>query len=747
MATQPQSSTRLAFGPFQVNVANGELFKHGVRVRLPGQPFQILLLLLDRPGTVVTREELRDQIWGGETFVDFEHSLNVAMNKLRRALGDSAENPRYIETVPGRGYRFIGSMQTLSDAGAVPEVTPIPTLVAVPAASKRSRWRTAAVGLGLVAIVAGVRGLLRPWNTTPEMRVQQLTTNAAENPVWHAVISPDGKYLAYGDLAGIQVRLMATGETHLLPRPRILRAGDAWFPAAWFPDGTRILATSITSTAVNAWKVSVIGGTAIAVRDNAVVQSVSPDGSLVAFVTSAHMGSGENEINRRLIWNSEIWTMGPDGENARKVMSGDNLTYFGSVRWSPDGRRIAYQKYRFANGEAVKYTIETCDRTGGAPTTVLSTQHYSGPSLDHIFPEDFCWLADGRIVYAVREEPPNSRDSNLWEVAVDTQSGTPRTRPRRITRLAGFHMEGLSVAADTKRLLFESSTDQSHIYVGELAADGTLGVPRRLTPDERYNTPYGWTADSKAVIFRSDRTGTFLLYKQGLDQYVPEMIPTGAGSPSFVRVSPDGAGVIYPVLSNVPGESRLMRVPLAGGAPQVIFERTRVLNFSCSHRSDSLCVLAESTPDGNEYVFSGFNPASAARHELFRLARNPLNWNVSPDGSRIAVIGDDAQGRIEIRSLTGQVEFTVEPRGWPHPFTVDWSADGKTLFVSHPGLTDDPSGPIGATVLHVNLDGHVQPLWETRGGRYAWAIPSPDGKYLAIRGATTGRNAWLIDNF
>lgn len=746
MATQPQSSTRLAFGPFHVDTSAGELLKSGVRVRLPGQPFQILVLLLDHAGSVVTREQLRDQIWGGETFVDFEHSLNVAMNKLRRALGESAENPRYIETVPGRGYRFIGSIQVLSHLGAAPDVRPMPSLVTTPSATQQDGRLTTAAVLVLIAIAA-VWWILHARHATPEMRVQQLTTNAAENPVWHAVISPDGKYLAYGDLAGIQVRLIATGETHLLPKPRVLSAGDAWFPAAWFPDGTRILATSITSTAVSAWKVSVIGGAATAVRDNALVQAVSPDGSYIAFVTSAHMSSSQNEINRRLIWNSEIWIMGPDGENAQRVVSGDHLTYFGSVRWSPDGRRIAYQKYRFASGESVNYTIEICERNGGTPSVVLSSQHYTGPSLDHIFPEDFCWLSDDRIVYAVREEPPNSRDSNLWEVAVDTQSGTLRTQPRRITNLTGFHMEGLSVAADTKRLLFESSTDQSHVYVGQLEADGTLGSPRRLTSDERYNTPYAWTSDSKAVIFRSDRTGTFLLYKQALDQNVPEIIPTGGGSPAFVRVSPDGAWVIYPVLSNVSGESRLMRAPLAGGPPQVIFERTRVLNFSCSHRSDSLCVFAESTPDGKEFVFSGFDPASAARHELFRTARNPLNWTMSPDGSRIAIIGDDAQGRIEIRSLTGRIESRVEARGWPHPFTIDWAADGNSLFVSHPGLMDDPSGPIGATVLHVNFDGRVQPLWETRGGRYAWAIPSPDGRYLAIRGATTGRNAWLIDNF
>jgi DNA-binding winged helix-turn-helix (wHTH) protein/tetratricopeptide (TPR) repeat protein len=117
MATQPQSTARLVFGPFELNVAAGELLKSGVRIRLPGQPFQILLLLLGHPGDVVTREQLREQIWRDGTFVDFEHGLNVAMNKLRRTLGDSAERPRYIETVPGLGYRFLGTVQNLGVSG------------------------------------------------------------------------------------------------------------------------------------------------------------------------------------------------------------------------------------------------------------------------------------------------------------------------------------------------------------------------------------------------------------------------------------------------------------------------------------------------------------------------------------------------------------------------------------------------------------------------------------------------------
>ena len=99
------------FGVFEVNFQSGELRKHGLLIRVPGQPFKILALLLERPGEVVTRDELRRSLWSAETFVDFEHSLNSAIKKLREALGDSAENPRYIETLPRVGYRFIAPVQ------------------------------------------------------------------------------------------------------------------------------------------------------------------------------------------------------------------------------------------------------------------------------------------------------------------------------------------------------------------------------------------------------------------------------------------------------------------------------------------------------------------------------------------------------------------------------------------------------------------------------------------------------------
>src|SRR5216110_779725 len=114
MALEAQASAILRFGVFEVDVRAGEVHKQGARIKLQERPFHVLTVLLQRPGEVVTREELRSQNWPADTFVDFDNSLNTAINKLREALGDSADNPRFIETLPRRGYRLLAGMDELN---------------------------------------------------------------------------------------------------------------------------------------------------------------------------------------------------------------------------------------------------------------------------------------------------------------------------------------------------------------------------------------------------------------------------------------------------------------------------------------------------------------------------------------------------------------------------------------------------------------------------------------------------------
>jgi cholera toxin transcriptional activator len=142
------------FGAFAADLAAGELRKNGVRIRLQEQPFQVLALLLERPSEVVTREDLRQKLWPADTFVDFDHSLNTAVNKVREALGDSASSPRYVETLARRGYRFVAAVEQ------DPEVDPV-TVPGNPAEPVGSLHRDLAVPPVNRALIRGLFGLIQ----------------------------------------------------------------------------------------------------------------------------------------------------------------------------------------------------------------------------------------------------------------------------------------------------------------------------------------------------------------------------------------------------------------------------------------------------------------------------------------------------------------------------------------------------------------------------------------------------------
>jgi len=168
-------SCPIHFDDFQVNLRTGELRKNGNKVKLEGQPYQILALLLARPGELVTREELEQKLWAPGTFVDFEHSINAAVKRLREALGDSADSPQFIETLPRRGYRFICPV----------DGTAIATGVSRPAAWWRARWVFGLLGvlvlLGILvaANFAGLRRRLLPASVSP--RIESLAVLPLEN--------------------------------------------------------------------------------------------------------------------------------------------------------------------------------------------------------------------------------------------------------------------------------------------------------------------------------------------------------------------------------------------------------------------------------------------------------------------------------------------------------------------------------------------------------------------------------------
>src|SRR4051812_23883848 len=183
MEADDRGGGRLCFGVFELDLRAGELRKRGLRIRLQQQPFQVLALLLERAGQVVGREELQKALWPADTFVDFDHGLNKAVNKVREALGDSAESPRYVETVGRRGYRFIvevkaadGALVPQTRAATEPQLAAPTRDVADSAPTGRRPLRRLAwiAVLLLLAVVAVVRWNVSTHNTTPSTQIRSV---------------------------------------------------------------------------------------------------------------------------------------------------------------------------------------------------------------------------------------------------------------------------------------------------------------------------------------------------------------------------------------------------------------------------------------------------------------------------------------------------------------------------------------------------------------------------------------------
>ena len=224
------SSSTVRFGVFELDVASGELRKSGVKVRLQEQPFQVLKALLEKPSEVVTREELQQQLWPDETFVDFEDGLSTAVRKVRTALGESASNPRFVETLPKRGYRFIGPV-------SLPEPLAEERLARDPATQPR-KWRTVAVGMAAaVATTLAILFSLGSWVGSDDPGQVTKSVLAPGEDVHDPVISPDGRYVAFArheGEGGLWVQALSDERPHRIPD-----TDGARLPF-WSPDSRQI---------------------------------------------------------------------------------------------------------------------------------------------------------------------------------------------------------------------------------------------------------------------------------------------------------------------------------------------------------------------------------------------------------------------------------------------------------------------------------------------------------------------------
>jgi len=725
------------FGPFEVNLTTGELRKHGIRLKVQDQPFQILALLLARPEALVTREEICQRLWPSGTFVDFDNGLNTALSRLREALGDSAESPRYIETLARRGYRWIVPVDwstshsaELAASGSVDAASELEVSLPVPPDFDRpGSWSTRAkfiygflLAVALLALglgwfwIRGQRGVRKL-----VLAERQITHNLADNPIMSSEISPDGKYVAYVDEIGLHLVTIESGESHDIALPEELRTNLRG--VTWFPDGEKLIidAFSVFERHV-LWLISILGGEPRKLRSNTMGAKVSPDGSSIAFIDERQ---------------HELWVAGADGGNARRILSVGSAELV-SLAWSPAGQRLAYSK----RGQREGLSIETISLDGGSPSVVVSDPqlHYKG---------DLVWLRDGRVVFQMWEG--STTHDNLWEIMTDLSTGLPAGKPAKMTNWFGTRVQGLTASRDGRFLLVTKNHRWCDVHVGDLKENGTrLDSPKRLTSSDSCDFPVAWTRDSGTILFESDRMGgRDQIFKQRLEVGTAEPLVTGSDDQGLAEFSADAAWILYWSTTvwgkSQPARRRLMRFPVSGGSPEQVLElpAESSMGFSCPSRPSSSCVIDRW--DQGQDIFYTLDPFQGQGKEVSRTKlenADDEDWSVSPDGYQIA-ISSPSQLRNQVRILDWR-NSTERNLQLPKAWTIGrlcWAADGNTLFA---GVSSTEQ-----FLAQIDLNGKTSILLDRNNARLVGSNPrsSPDGRHLAYAQSISQNNVWLVENF
>ncbi|MFN7994366.1 MAG: winged helix-turn-helix domain-containing protein [Bryobacteraceae bacterium] len=635
-----RSHTVVRFGAFELRNDTGELRKHGIRIRLQGRPLQLLQALLERPGEVVTREELRDRLWAADTFVDFESGLNTAVNRLRLALGDSADHPRYIETLARSGYRFVGpvselSATSLNDVAPAP-VTLMPAAPAPPAPgpavnggpgptpplrgrSVHTRWIGVAVTLGLL-LCAGLLIIVR--------------RDPAAQPVFHQVtfrrltihsarFAPDGESVIYEgrEQPGDRDLYLAN---MVSPESRALGFRRAMLAAVSHSGELALVSLENSQGGYPLVRVPVNGGAPLSLDRGVSAADWSPNGSDMAVIRNLSHPAVLEYPRGKVIYQSRGW--------------------MSHIRVSPSGREVAFIDHPVRADDAGAVTIIDA---AGAPH-VLSTGWASAQGL--------VWSPSGREIWFTAARTGVIR--SLYGVSLCgklrliagfpgtltvhdvSQSGKvlvscERTRAMMSTIDAGGNQKDLSwfdyshaadMTGDGRVILFDETGEggganhavyirrmdsASATRVGDgmamaISPDGSWAVTMTaadqtslnlipLTPGQSrtisgYGLRYDWARffpDGNRLLVGGSKGGAPpRLYVQTLDGRAPEPVKTTTYLFHPV-ISPDGWQI-----AGVNSQQKLVVLPVAGGEPNVVPAKfvPTILKFASSGQS----VLAQS---------------------------------------------------------------------------------------------------------------------------------------------------------
>jgi eukaryotic-like serine/threonine-protein kinase len=713
MDAPASSDRRIRAGLFEVDLNSLELIKSGRQVHLQEQPFRVLAVLLERPGEVITREELQARLWPADTFVGFDEGINTAIRKLRVAFGDSADNPRFIETVPRRGYRFVAPVvlvPTVSSVqGTTSPTTPTqsdhPDVSLVIETPKQHKWGLTAGFVGLVMLaavgyIAYFKYVGKAATRFQNYTISQITDNAKSQA---AAISPDGKYI----LSEFVNAGMASLWLHHVPTnsdTQVVAPSEAFYTNFDFsPDGNYFYfrkARSSTLDEFDLYRAPVLGGNPqIIVRDLDSNIGFSPDGKNIAYERG----------NNPEVGTFQVLTANAAGAAEKVIASGRMDSLHRYVAWSPDDKRVALS-----------------DVVGDAPGPIQLMDVASGKTRDFVAIHGFVflksvWLPDGRgLIVQYQDVSAGLNHNQIGFVSY------PGGQFRAITKDTNSY-ESLSLSADAKTLATVQLKRLYTLYAIP-AAKTEMNPPSPAIPQQQKGSlTFAWAShdgfylaeDNHLARVSSDGSNkTTLLDNASIISVsacrngrtlVLNLIGQGGGNATNIwRVDADGTNLkqlshgqrdrnpecsfdskwAYYVVANA---SRVERVPLADGTAETL-PGTPIPHALILNRDFDL------SPDGKAMAFV-----------ISTLGANPTR--------KIAVVPLDAGPHPQVRLLD------------PHPaisYPLRFTPDGKALVYP---ITQERAGNLWLQPLNGS---HGHQITNFKSGQILELQWSPDGKKIGV---------------
>lgn len=776
-----QVTRKYAFGPFVVDEVRRMLLRDGETVPLTPKAFEILLVLIERRGQVLEKEELIERIWP-DTAVE-ENNLARNVSALRKALGENPDEHQYIVTVPGRGYRFVASVQEvtaeswplngqkqdglLNPPNSVAEVENHASEVTTgtePASnteqpshkSKRQRifivWLVALIWIGLIA---GVVSLMRARFQNSPSRVQRplmrLTFDPGlqGEPTW----SPDGRFVAYSsDQNGnsdIWVRQVGRGN----PVQVTHSPANDWQPS-WSPDGSKIVFRSERGEG-GLFVVPALGGPETKVSAFGHRPRWSPDGSQILFYGSSLPSADVPP---------KIYVLRLDDSPPREVLA-DVLAQFTNLRsvvWHPDGQRISFLAFHRQLGAGfwtVPLSGSSPIRSEFSPQAQQQTSVFPIEGSDH-----FLWAPSGRVLYI---EAISQGIKNIWKVEVDPQTLNIVGGVERLTTGPGIDME-LAISPDGKRLAFTTRSEQTRLWSLPLNAGRLQGEAAALTPAELTAAYPDLSRDGQKLAFILTRSGKPELWEKWLKDGHETLL---AGPDDYRRSTPrwsfDGSRLAYhrARFTNAErGQSEFSIVWLSaeGGEEQIITSPSAFAEQVSDWSADGKWIIASSerpSPGRRAICLFPIAAAPKAETQMRVMASNPeftlSQPRFSPNGRWLCFsavkINDNGISTLYVMPAAGGdwVRLT-EGRAWDDK--ACWAPDGKTLyFLSNRtgllnvwGLRFDPNRgqPVGEPFRITSFD-HTSRRISRQLSSLALSL-SPERLILPIIESTGA--VWILEN-